>query len=84
MFLRHKGGGLLWDPQQFLSGRNRWTEGYGADERGEKKKKAGGQVINKRVRMSDPHKIGVQLFLLMVSRGNHVCTSTVSLAFSCI
>jgi hypothetical protein len=26
-------------------------------------------VINKRVRMSDPYKIGVQLFLLILSRG---------------
>jgi hypothetical protein len=39
-----------------------------------RKEKGGGQVINKRVRMSDPHKIGVQLFLLMMSHGNLVCT----------
>lgn len=31
-------------------------------------------MINKHVRMSDPYKIGVQLFLLMLSHGNHVCT----------
>jgi hypothetical protein len=41
---------------------------------GGKKRERGGQVINKHVRMSDPHKRGVQLFLLMLSHGNHVCT----------
>jgi hypothetical protein len=46
-----------------------------------RERKGGGQVINKHVRMSDRNEIGVQLFLLMASHGNHVtAASTVSLS----